>query len=163
MRQSISVTREALRRLFFQRCFYLFITLLALVAIAPFIDPSPRGGVLLRSLINAFVILAAVAAVGRSILSFMTVLFLAAPALVFRWLSIKTERPLYLDLSLRLDVAVYATAIAFLLRYVFAREVMTGDRLWGAASAYLMIGVLWSFLYAIVDRASPDSFAVRGS
>ena len=40
---------------------------------------------------------------------------------------------------------------------------MTVRRLWGAASAYLMIGVLWSFLYAIVDRASPQSFAVRGS
>jgi hypothetical protein len=35
--------------------------------------------------------------------------------------------------------------------------------LWGAASAYLMIGLLWSFLFAIVDRSNPDSFAVRGS
>jgi Ion channel len=163
VRQSISVTRDALRRLFFQRCFYLFVTLLALVAVAPFIDPEPRGGALLRSLINAFVILAAVAAVGRSTLSFLTVLCLAAPALVLRWLSIETERAVYLDLSLQLDAVVYAAAIAFLLRYVLARGVMTSDRLWGAAAAYLMIGVLWSFLYAIVDRASPGSFAIRGS
>jgi hypothetical protein len=30
MRTSISATRDVLRRLFFQRCFYLFVTLLAL-------------------------------------------------------------------------------------------------------------------------------------
>ena len=34
MRQPINATREALRPLFFQRCFYLFVTLLALIALA---------------------------------------------------------------------------------------------------------------------------------
>ena len=71
--------------------------------------------------------------------------------------------PAFVDLALRLDAAVYATTIALLLRYVFDREVLTTDRLWGAAAAYLMIGVLWCFLYAIVDRAIPQSFPVRGS
>ena len=52
--------------------------------------------------------------------------------------------------------------IALLLRYVFAREVMNTDRLWGAASAYLLIGVLWGYLFTIVDRAWPGSFSVRG-
>jgi hypothetical protein len=49
------------------------------------------------------------------------------------------------------------------MRYVFDREVLTSDRLWGAAATYLMIGVLWSFLYAIVDRAGAASFSIRGS
>ena len=47
MRQSISVTRETLGRLFFRRCFYLFVTLLALIALAPFIE-AERGGFLVR-------------------------------------------------------------------------------------------------------------------
>ena len=162
MRQSISATREALRRLFFQRCCYLFITLLALVVAAPFIETSTRGSIILN-LINTFIILAAVAAVGRSTTSFLIVLCLAAPALAFRWLSIETEESAYFDLSLRLHAGVYTAAIVLLLRYVFSREVMTSDRLWGAAASYLMIGVLWTFLYAIVGRDSPQSFAVRGS
>jgi hypothetical protein len=161
VRRSVRVTREALRRLFFQRCFYLFVTMLALVAIAPFIDPL-RDGVFLRNLINAFVILSAVAAVGRSTVSFFVVLALAAPALGFRWLSIESGNPAFFDLSLRLDAAVYAATIVLLLRYVFDRECMTADRLWGAAAAYLMIGVLWSFLYTIIDRAAPHSFTVGG-
>jgi hypothetical protein len=135
MRQPINATREALRPLFYQRCFYLFVTLLALIALAPFIEPE-RGGILVRNVINTFVILSAVAAVGRSLLSFLVVLALAAPALALRWLWLES---------------------------VFDREVLTSDRLWGAAATYLMIGVLWSFLYAIVDRAGAASFSIRGS
>jgi hypothetical protein len=162
MRQSISITRDTLRRLFFQRCFYLFVTLLALIALAPLIEPQ-QGGILVRNLINAFVILSAVAAVGRSLLSFLLVLALAVPAIALRWLSLEAQHAALFDVALRFDAAVYAATIALLLRYVFDREVLTTDRLWGAAAAYLMIGVLWSFLYAIVDRAGVASFSIRGS
>lgn len=162
MKRSIVATRHALRALFFQRCFYLFVTLLALVALAPFIQ-LPPGRLLVRSMVNAFVILAAVAAVGRSIQSFLFVLALAVPAIVFRWLAFDSGDPKYVDLALRFDAAVYASSIVLLLRYVFERGVMDADRLWGAAAAYLMIGVFWAFLFAIVDRANPESFAVRGT
>jgi Ion channel len=162
MRQPISITREALRRVFLGRCFYLFVTLLALIALAPFIE-SERSGILIRYLISSLVMLAAVAAVGRSVLSFVVVLALAAPALGLRWLARDLGSPALLDLALRFDAAVYAATLFLLLRYVFDREVLTSDRLWGAASAYLMIGVLWNFFSAIIDRAVPESFAVRGS
>jgi hypothetical protein len=41
--------------------------------------------------------------------------------------------------------------------------VVTSDRLWGAAATYLMIGVLWSFLYTIIDRADAQAFVIRGA
>jgi hypothetical protein len=162
MRQSIGATRQALRRLFFQRCFFLFVALLALIAAAPFVDSEPRG-IIVRNIANTLVTLCAVAAVGRSLLSFLFVLALSAPALALRWLWLEWGSSTLFDFALCFDVAVYIVAITLLLRYVFDREVLTADRLWGAAAAYLMIGVLWSFLYALVDRASPGSFAIRGS
>jgi hypothetical protein len=161
MRESISVTREALRRLFFQRCCWLFVTLLAFIALAPFVDAGTHG-IVIRNLTNAFVILSAVAAVGRSAMSFFVVLALAVPALTLRWLSLESGSAAHFDLALYFDAAVYLATIVLLLRYVFDREVLTADRLWGAAAAYLMVGVLWSFLYAIVDRTSPESFSIRG-
>lgn len=162
IKRPIRVTREALRRLFFQRCFYLFITLLIFIAVAPFIDVHQRG-LTIRSAANTFVILAAVAAVGRSVVSFLVVLLLAAPALALRWLSIEPHYAMFMGLALKLDAATYVVTIALLLRYVFAREVMDADRLWGAAAAYILIGVLWSFLFAIVDLSHVDSFSSRGS
>jgi len=162
MRQPINATRDALRRVFLGRCFYLFVTLLALIALAPFIR-TEQSGLLIRYVISSLVILAAVAAVGRSVLSFVVVLALAAPALALRWLSRDLSNPVLYDQALRFDVAMYAATIVLLLRFVFKREVLTSDRLWGAASAYLMIGVLWSFVYSMIDRATPQSFAIRGS
>jgi hypothetical protein len=161
MRPTISATREALGRVFLGRCFYLFFTLLALVALAPFVE-AQRFGLYVRYMVSALVMLAAVAAVGRSIVSFVVVLAMAAPALVFRWLALRTAEASYLDLAARLDAGVYAATIALLLRYVFDREVLTSDRLWGAAAAYLMIGVLWSIVYQIVDTLGEPAFAIRG-
>jgi hypothetical protein len=162
VKRGLGASREALRQLFFQRCFYLFTTLLVMILLAPFIE-GEHGGVLARNVINLFVVLSAVAAVGRSLISFLSVLVLAVPALALRWMSMSSSNALLIDLALGFDAAVYATAIALLLRYVFDREVMTSDRLWGAASAYLMIGLLWTFIFAIVDRIHPGSFSVRGA
>lgn len=162
MRPTIIATRAALGRVFLGRCFYLFVTLLALVALAPFVEVQ-RYGLNVRYMVSALVMLAAVAAVGRSIVSFVVVLAMAAPALVFRWLALRSGDADYLDLALRLDAGVYAATIALLLRYVFDREVLTSDRLWGAAAAYLMIGVLWSLLYQIVDRLGEPAFSIRGA
>jgi hypothetical protein len=162
MRPTISATHRALGRLFYGRCFYLFITMLVLVALAPFLE-AQHSGLMVRYMISALVMVAAASAVGRSIVSFLLVLALAAPALAFRWLALRTGEASYVDLGLRLDAGVYAVTIALLLRYVFDREVVTSDRLWGAAAAYLMIGVLWSFLYTIIDRADALAFAIRGA
>ena len=32
---------------------------------------------------------------------------------------------------------------------------MTADKLWGAGAAFLMTGVLWAYLYAIVEHYYP--------
>jgi hypothetical protein len=157
MIRTLDATREALRRLFFQRCFYLFAALVALIALSPFVEGS-----LFKHLVNGFLLLAVIAALGRSMTSFLIALLLVAPALAFHWLSVERGIAEYNDISLRLDAIVYAIAVIYLLRYVFEPEVMTADRLWGAAASYLMIGVLWSFIYAIVDREAPASFAIRG-
>jgi hypothetical protein len=71
-----AVPSIASRRIFFQRCFYLFVALLVLVADAPLFEPTPNGRIAIN-LINLFVIVAAVSTLGRSVASFVVVLLLA--------------------------------------------------------------------------------------
>jgi len=158
---AIRRARETLGRIFFQRCFYLFVLLLALIAIAPFVEPTPRGRLVI-GLINGFVVVATVAAVGRSVLSFVTVLLLAVPALGFHYLGVTTDDAEALAKAWEFAAALYAATILYLLRYVFQPDVMTVDKLYGAAAGYLMIGVLWACLYAIVDYYYPGSFTMGG-
>ena len=40
---------------------------------------------------------------------------------------------------------------------------MTTDKLYGAASAYFLVGALWTYLYAIVQYFYPGSFAMGGT
>jgi hypothetical protein len=158
---AIGRARETLARIFFQRCFYLFVVLLALIAVVPFVEPTAKGRMLV-GLINVFVVIATVAAVGRSVLSFVIVLLLAVPAISFQYLGVVGDDPEALAHAWEFAAALYAATILYLLRYVFQPDVMTADKLYGAAAGYLMIGVLWACLYAIVDHHYPGSFTMGG-
>ena len=160
VRQSIEIPRAALRRVFFQRCFYLFVVLLALIGVSPFMEGT-RGTYLLAGF-NAFVVLASAAALGRTALSFLLVFVLVAGALGMRFVSMEHGREELFNWALLLHALVYISVLFLLLRYVFGPEVMDGDRLWGAASAYLMIGILWCFIYSLVELERGQTFLVRG-
>lgn len=160
VRKSIEIPRAALRRVFFQRCFYLCVVLLALMGVSPFMEGT-RGNYLLAGF-NAFVVLAAAAALGRTALSFLLVLLLIGSAVGLRFASLEQGHGALFNWALLLHALVYVSVLFLLLRYVFGPEVMDGDRLWGAASAYLMIGILWCFVYALVELEQHQTFLVRG-
>lgn len=158
---ALRTARDALSRIFFQRCFYLFLLLLALVAIAPFMPPTPTGRIAANA-INTFVVVATVAAVGRSHLSFALVVLLAIPTVGFQWLGIREENNYWLMHSWVSGALLYFVTLIYLMRYVFQRQVMTADKLFGAAAGYLMLAILWAYLYAIVGYYYPNSFQFNG-
>jgi hypothetical protein len=78
--------------------------------------------------------LAAVATVGRTLLSFVIALLLAVPTAAYHWLSVTTGEPHWSVMSWCFAAALYGATLVYLLHYVFQRDVMTGDRLFGAAA-----------------------------
>ena len=62
-----------------------------------------------------------------------------------------------------LSVLFYLATVIYLLGYVMRRDVLTMDKLWGGASVYLMLGVMWGFAYALVQACHPGVFAVGGT
>ena len=158
----IERARSALGRIFAGRCFWLFAVLLALIALVPFIEPT-RYGRLAVGATHIFVIVAAVAAIGRSVASFVIALLLGVPAVVFQLLARTSADPALMLHTWWFDAALYLATIAYLLRYVFSPDVMTADKLWGAAAAYLMLGVLWTFVYALIHAYYGPAFAVGGT
>jgi hypothetical protein len=161
VRKSIEFPRAALRKVFLQRCCYLFMVLLLLIGVSPFMEGT-RGTYLLAGF-NAFVVLAAAAALGRTALSFLLVFCLIAGAVGLRFASMEEGRASLFNWALLLHALVYISVIVLLLRYVFGPEVLDADRMWGAAAAYLMIGILWCFLFALVELEREQTFLVRGT
>ena len=111
-------------RIFLQRCFYLFVVLLVLISVAPLIEPTPNGRIAIH-VISLFVIVAAVATLGRTVGSFVLAVLLAVPALALQWDALKAAHPEMLIWSWAFATALYPMTLVFLLRYVFQRDVMT--------------------------------------
>lgn len=158
---AIGTTREAVGRLFYQRCFWLFAILVALIGAVSFV-PGNDFGRLVVNAVNMFLLIATVAAVGRTTISFVIAILLAVPAVWFQYAGLWHDDDHELAMSWMFSAALYFITVAYLLRYVFQPMIMTQDKLFGAAAAYLMIGVLWAYFYAIVGFFYPQSFMVVG-
>ncbi|SDR61085.1 potassium channel family protein [Paraburkholderia tuberum] len=157
----IGATRDSLSHIFFQRCFWLFVVLLVLIGAVSFVPASDHGRLIVNG-VNMFLLIATVAAVGRTTLSFLIALLLAVPAVWFQYLGLWRDSDTDLAWSWMFSAALYFMTTAYLLRYVFQPRIMTQDKLFGAAAAYLLIGVLWAYLYAMIGFVYPQSYMIVG-
>ncbi|MFL6583389.1 MAG: potassium channel family protein [Chthoniobacterales bacterium] len=158
---SIGATRGTLPHIFYQRCFWLFVVLMVLIGAVSFVPANDHGRLVLNG-VNMFLLIATVAAVGRSKVSFVFALLLAVPAVWFQYLGLWHDSDSDLARSWMFSAALYFISTAYLLRYVFQPRLMTQDKLFGAAAAYLMIGVFWAYLYAIIGYFYPQSYMIVG-
>lgn len=157
----IGTARNAVSRIFTQRCFWLFIVLIVLIVVVSFAPQTDHGRLVVNG-INMFLLIATVAAVGRTTLSFVIALLLAGTAVWFQYLGLWHDSDLQLARSWMFCAALYFLTTASLVRYVFQPRIMTQDKLYGAAAAYLLIGVLWAYLYAILGYFYPQSYLIVG-
>jgi len=144
------------------RCAYLFYAQVLFFILLPFLATS-EGGRIVVNLINLVIMIFAVTAMGRSRLSQAAALLLALPALVLAVTGILTGQPLFLVVSWGFSAGVYVLALISLMQYIFSVEEMTTDKLYGAASVYLLLGVLWAYMYAMLQQVYPCSFAIAGA
>ena len=157
----IARLQASFARIFTQRCFYLFISLVALIALAPFVAEREHG----RDLLNVaqvLVLIAAVAAMGRTTAPFVIALLLGIPTLLAQLFGAAgmDDPGRAALLTTGFYLAFYIVAISYLLTYVFTVDVMTDDKLFGAASGYLMLGIGWAYAYALMQRLDPTAFGV---
>jgi hypothetical protein len=143
-----------------QRCSYLFFALLLLLVTLPLLMGTAAGRVF-ANVINLSVLLAAVAAIGRTKLSFGIAALLTLPVVGFQIISFAWADPFYLICSWAFGSAFYCMTLILLLRYVLRPEVMNSDKLYGAAAAYLMLGIVWAYWYGIIQFFYPGAFSPR--
>lgn len=144
------------------RCFFLFLCLVALLILTPFLSGSTEGRRII-GVLNVLVLLAAVYSAQLHRVSYVAGLLLGGAALGFQVAALGGGRASDWAFCWGFSAAFYAFAIAHLLHYVLRRGAMTADKLYGAVAAYLMIGVLWAFLHGLVQYALPGAYALNGA
>jgi hypothetical protein len=158
--QAKESTKSAPRRLGLRRwsTVELLLALALLFVSFPFVE-EVKGGDIIVSVLLSLVLLSAVLAVSHSKGVFLIALLLAAPAIIGRWISHfrpdLVPRPVFLTAALIL----IAFVVANLLRFILRAPSVNIEVLCASISAYLMLGLMWTVSYWLVDQLTPGAFA----
>lgn len=136
----------------------LLIALALLFLAFPFVEEI-KGGDLIISILLSLVLLAAVVAVSERKIVFFIALSLAIPAITARWISYfrpdLVPRPVFLIAGLILISFV----VVNLLRFILRAPSVNIEVLCASISAYLMLGLIWTLAYWLLDQFTPNAFA----
>jgi len=158
----IVTTHLRLAQMLEQRCFFLFLALLALLVAIPFLGETAHGRVIIV-LVNISMLVTAVAAVGRSRLSLAIAFSLAVPTLAFQLLALQSGDSGHKALSWGCNAVLYTFTLGHLLHYVLRKDKITADKLYGAVAAYMLIAILWAFLSGVLQYFYPGAYALGGT
>lgn len=142
----------------------LFVTLTVLLVTAPalnVIGPNlhPKLARLTVTAVFAAVLLSAVFATGRSRATVITALVLAVPTLVMQAINILSESDAIAIPTQVLGVLFIGYTVVLLLVFLFTTNRVTFDTISASLCAYLLLGVLWSIAYSLLEILAPGSFA----
>jgi voltage-gated potassium channel len=153
-----------LQRLRFRRfsTVELLIALGLLFVSLPFVEEI-KGGDLILSVLLSLVLLSAVVAVASRRGAFIVALLLLIPAIAGRWINHFRPDLIHPAVFLVAGLALVAFVVANLLRFILRAPSVTLEVLCASLSAYLMLGLMWTMAYWLVDQLTPGAFSFNTS
>ena len=139
------------------RFLYLLITLVAFVTLVPVLEELGYGGMIFTILVST-ILLSAAYVVSGSRGYFFLALILAGPAFVLRWINDFWEGPWLVFVADVLTILFLLVVAMLILSHVLKAERVSREKIFGALSVYLLLGVIWAFLFLFVDFLVPGSF-----
>src|SRR5262249_41620325 len=103
----------------------------------------------------SLVLLSGVAAVAARKRIFCIALVLLTPAIVFRWMNYFWPHMVRPAVFLTAGLVLTGFVVANLLRFVLHAPSVNADVLCASISAYLMLGLMWTTAYWLVDQLTP--------
>lgn len=137
--------------------FYLLFSLLLLLLLAPLFEETFIGFITVDIGYSA-VLLAAVYAVSEKKRLFTLALVLVVPIIVARWSNHFLNNDSLALVSNSLTLVFFVFIVCAMLSHVLRDEKVTADKIYGALSVYLLIGVTWALLFTVIEGIRPQSF-----
>jgi hypothetical protein len=151
-----SVKTGAARRLRFRRfsAVQLLIALGIFFICVPFIEEI-KGADMIVSGLFSLVLLAGILAVAVRRRILVIAIMLAIPAIAGRWVNHFRPDLVPSPLFLIAGLVLVAFVVANLLRFVLRAASVNTEVLCASISAYLMLGLMWTMAYWLVDQLTP--------
>ena len=141
------------------RFLFLIIFMVALIVLGPFM----QGFIGLRLFMEVFfsiIFIATIYAVSQKRLHIIIAAILLIPALLAVWTPDIPRHNILLTIGYLCGLIVLAFAIISILKYLFAEETVTRQTISAAVAVYLLIALMWTFIYRLIENLYPGSFAV---
>ena len=151
----------SLREIYYRRRFFILaVSLLALILVTPLV----QGFVGIQILWNIFltgILLSGVHAVSEKKRSVYIASLLALPMLVHLWSPYFMESNLYVVIVGGLcGVVFFLYMIVNILFFIFRQDKVTRDLISGAIVVYLLMAIMWTFIYRVIETVHPGSFTI---
>ena len=141
------------------RFLYLLIFILLLIAIQPLDEAIGRLGVVLDLIVSA-ILLSAIYVISGKRIHIVIGVFLAAPLLISLWSAYFFTNAWLPIIGLLCGIAFFAFIIAIILKFIFSQNEITGNLIAGAAVVYLLMAMIWTFAYRVIEMIHPGSFSM---
>jgi hypothetical protein len=153
----------SLRGIYFRRRFFiLFVSLLALILVTPLV----QGFVCIHIVWNIFftgILLSGVHAVSEKRQNVYIASLLALPMLVSMWSIYFVESNYLVIVGYLCRVLFFAYIIVNILFFIYRQDKGTRDLIAGAAVVYLLMAMMWTFIYGVLEIAHPGSFTISAT
>jgi len=144
--------------LFKHRIVLLLITILCFIIGGPFVDEILHFE-FISDIFLTIIFIFAIYAISLEKKNIYIGLLLAAPMFISIWIS-HLVKSLDLFAIGELFGALFAGfVVSLLIKFIFHEKEVTKEVIYAAVVVYLLIGIMWSFFYFILDYFYPDSFS----
>jgi hypothetical protein len=141
------------------RFLFLIVFMVALIVLGPFI----QGFIGLRLFMDLFfsiIFVTAIYAASQKKHHIIIAVILLIPALLAVWTPDIPEHNILLTIGYLCGLVVFAFAVISILKYLFTEETVTRQTISAAVAVYLLLALMWSFIYRLIENLYPGSFAV---
>ena len=140
---------------------YLLMTvaIVLVLLVMPYIRQAGTLGWLCASFLIALIPMASLYAFAYAKRYVAIIISLSVPFLAFDVAALFAPHPALFGLTYGSGALLYAFIVYVLLKDLLVQRVITADMIFCAISIYLLIGLMWSGIYGVIETADPGAFA----
>ena len=136
------------------------VALVLLFVVSPFVELIP-GGNLIEAMLITLVLIMGVLAVGRRRQTLVVAVILALPVFIGKWVNHFRPDLVPTEVFLVTGLLFVIFVVAHLLGFILRAPRVNSEVLCAGISAYLLLGLSWSFAYLLVAQLAPGAFFIN--
>ena len=144
------------------RFLFLIVFFVVLIGLGPFIEEFIR----LRhfmDLLFSIIFITTIYAVSQKRYHIIFAVILLIPTLLALWTEDIPANNTQLTIGYLCGLILFSFAIISILKYIFAEQVVTRQTISAAVSVYMLLALMWSIIYRLIENLYPASFQVAHS